>query len=48
MPLDPCGFPEQDRFEELDNAPDRCQPEPSLKETGDILDEPCEFTHTAG
>jgi hypothetical protein len=41
MPLDPCGNPDQQDPVELDNAPDRCQPTPSLKDPGGILDEKC-------
>lgn len=45
MPMEPCGNPDQQSFEELDNAPDRCDPDPSLKEPGGILDEKCDTAY---
>jgi hypothetical protein len=45
MPVDPCGIPDQQYPQELDNAPDRCQQTPSLKEPGGILDEKCDTAY---
>lgn len=44
MPLD-CLYPDQQNPEELDNAPDRCDPNPSLKDPGGILDEKCDTAY---
>lgn len=45
MPIDSCGNPDQQNFEELDNAPNRCDPKPSLKDPGGILDEKCDTSY---
>lgn len=45
MALDPCRNPDQQSFEELDNAPDRCDPDPSLKDPGGIFDEKCDTAY---